>query len=89
MKYRVDFFKESGKWYANEEVILPKALVKQADEYNANKDWGKAIYDIRNWVHYTLTKGLQHYKGMHAVVQVPEDDDYMAYPMLITADQRK
>lgn len=89
MKYRVDFFKESGKWYTEEEVALPKGLVKLADEYTANKDWGKAIYEVREWMTNYLTKGDTPYNGMHAIIHVPEGDDYMAYPMLITADRRK
>lgn len=89
MKYRVDFFKESGKWYDSIEVELSVGLVQQAKDYIADDEWGKAIYDVRNWMIYYLTKGEKPYSGMHAVVQVPEGDDYMAYPMLITADQRK
>lgn len=89
MKYRVDFFKEGGKWYTDEEIILPDSLVRQADEFNANEEWGKAIYEIRKLVTDQLIYGFQGYKGMHAVVTVPEDDDYLAYPLMIPASERR
>lgn len=89
MIYRVDFFKEGGKWYTDEEIILPQELVRKADEYNSNEDWGKAIFETRQWVEWTLTKGLSSYRGMHAVVTVPEDDDYLAYPLMIPASEQR
>lgn len=89
MRYRVDFFKEGGKWYTDEEIIIPPSLISQADEFNTNGEWGKAIYEIRRFVIDTLTRGLRSYKGMHAVVTVPEDDDYLAYPLMIPASERR
>lgn len=89
MKYRVDFFKEGGKWYTGEEIILPQELVQKVDNYIAQNEWGDAIYEIRCWVEWTLTKGMCHYKGMHAVVTVPEGDDYLAYPMMVPASERR
>lgn len=89
MKYRVDFFKEDGKWYTGEEIIIPPSLIRQADEFNTNGEWGKAIYEIRKFAIDTLTQGLRSYKGMHAVVTVPEGDDYLAYPLLVPASERR
>lgn len=89
MIYRVDFFKEGGKWYTDEEIIIPPSLIRQADEFNSNKEWGRASYEIRKFVKDTLIHGLQHYKGMHAVVTVPEDDDYLVYPLMIPASERR
>lgn len=88
MKYTVNFFKASSEWHTDEEVILPKELVKLADEANAKGYWGKSICDVRKWMTDYLTKGDTPYKGMYAVVTVPEEDDYLAYPLMIPASER-
>lgn len=88
MKYRVDFFKESGKWYTDETIVLPEEIVRKADEYISTEEWGKAIYETRQWVfnHVVYAMG---YNEMHAVVMPPEGDDYLAYPMMIRARERR
>lgn len=88
MKYRVDFFKEGGKWYTDEEIELPDSLIREANEHIANEDWGKAIFETRVWVIEHLIFDCS-YKGMHAVVTVPEEDDYLAYPLMIPASERR
>lgn len=87
MNYRVDFFKEGGKWYTAEEMELPDSLVREANEYISTEDWGKAIFVTRAWVINHLIVDCS-YKGMHAVVTVPEGDDYLAYPLMIPASER-
>lgn len=88
MKYRVDFFKESGKWYTDEEIVLPEELVRKADEYISNEEWGKAIYETRQWVANHIKYDL-NFEEMHAVVIPQEGDDYVAYPMMIPTSDRR
>lgn len=88
MKYRVDFFKASGKWYTGEEIELPQELIQKADEAIGNEDWGKAIYDTRQWVANHIKYDL-NFEEMHAVVIPPEGDDYLAYPLMIPASERR
>lgn len=88
MKYRVDFFKASGKWYTSEEIELPQELIQKADEAIGNEDWGKAIYDTRQWVANHI-KYYLNFEEMHAVVIPPEGDDYIAYPMMIPTSDRR
>jgi hypothetical protein len=88
MKYRVDFFKASGKWYTGEEVVLPEELVRKADEYISKEEWGKAIYETRQWVANHIKYDL-NFEEMHAVVIPPEGDDYIAYPMMIPTSDRR
>lgn len=88
MKYRVDFFKEGGKWYTSEALELPDSLVREANEHIGKEDWGKAIFKTRAWVinHLMVDRS---YSGMHAVIVPPEGDDYVAYPLMILASERR
>ena len=70
----VTYFKESGKYYTETELVIP------VDENTNN-------YDIMNAIVEYL-KTNKGYRGMTAVVTTPDNQNF-GYPMLVSFEERK
>lgn len=76
----ISFFKQSGKWYMNEEIEIPEETFNQ-ELFMSNghgMDSGRYYYELREWLREYLTLE-KRYSEFTAVCM---DSDELGYPFM-------
>lgn len=78
MKITIDYFKQSGKWYMEEEIVVPKEMYLDGRNTGFNPNFS---YNFRNWLYEEAQR--EEFIG---VVRIPDnsiEELMLGYPMMI------
>ncbi|UDM70166.1 hypothetical protein [Vagococcus fluvialis] len=83
MKIEVTYFKQSGKYYMDEEFTIPEDKVKEFEGTKEPKELSLLTYHFRNW----FEEEIQHDEFI-AVVLVdydfnPKQAEILGFPMMV------
>ena len=89
MKIEVSYFKQSGKYYMEEEFNIPDPMIENFKSTKEPKELSELTYHFRNW----FKEVIQHDEFIAVVLTdydlQPEQSNMLGFPMMVIPKQKK
>ena len=89
VKIEVSYFKQSGKYYMEEEFNIPEPMIESFKSNKEPKELSKLTYHFRNW----FKEVIQHDEFIAVVLTdydlQPEQSNMLGFPMMVMPKQKK